>query len=52
MDGFVVAVKKTPPVTKAGIKEYLLELIVDADLVCFIVLIIFFFISSFDVSTY
>ena len=37
LDGFVVVVKKAPlPVTKAGIKEYLLELIVDADLVCFV----------------
>ena len=37
LDGFVVAIKKAPPpVTKAGIKEYLLELIVDADLVCFV----------------
>jgi len=36
MDGFVVAVKKPvsiPPVTKAGLKEYLLEYIVDSDLV-------------------
>jgi hypothetical protein len=37
LDGFVVAVKRAPPpVTKAGIKEYLLELIVDADLVRFV----------------
>ena len=49
MDGFVVAVKKPPPpVTKAGIKEYLLELIVDGDLVCFVV----FFFPFFDVSLY
>lgn len=37
MDGYVVAVKKPvsiPPVTKAGLKEYLLEYIVDSDLVC------------------
>jgi hypothetical protein len=36
MDGFVVAVKKAvlvPPVTKNGLKEFLLELIVDGDLV-------------------
>jgi hypothetical protein len=50
LDGFVVAVKKLPPpVTKAGIKEFLLELIVDADLVCFL---IFTFFLSFDVSLY
>ena len=30
---FTVVVKKAPPVTKAGLKEFLLELIVDADLV-------------------
>ena len=39
MNGFVVAVKKptpTPPVTKAGLKEYLLEYIVDSDLVWYI----------------
>jgi hypothetical protein len=37
MDGFVVAVKKPvpiPSVTKAGLREYLLEYIVDSDLVC------------------
>ena len=37
MDGFIVAVKKPVPilpVTKAGLKEYLLEYIVDSDLVC------------------
>jgi hypothetical protein len=36
MNGFVVTVKKPtpiPPVTKAGLKEYLLEYIVDGDLV-------------------
>lgn len=36
MNGFVVAVKKPtpiPPVTKAGLREYLLEYIVDSDLV-------------------
>lgn len=36
MDGYVVAVKRAepvPPVTKAGLKEFLLELLVDADLV-------------------
>jgi len=36
MSDFVVAVKKPtpiPPVTKAGLKEYLLEYIVDGDLV-------------------
>ncbi|KAM6494942.1 hypothetical protein JOM56_009565 [Amanita muscaria] len=35
MDSFVVAIKKVtpvPPVTKSGLKEFLLELIVDADL--------------------
>jgi hypothetical protein len=50
LDGFVVAIKKPPPpVTKAGIKEFLLELIVDADLVCYIAFIFFFF-SSVDLS--
>ena len=50
MDSFVVAIKKLPPpVTKAGIKEFLLELIVDADLVCFV---IFIFLLSFNVSLY
>jgi len=37
MDSFVIAVKKPvsiPPLTKAGLKEYLLEYIVDSDLVC------------------
>jgi hypothetical protein len=37
----VVAVKKTapvPPVTKSGLKEFLLELIIDGDLVSFSVL--------------
>ena len=36
MEGFVVAVKKLapiPPVTKAGLKEYILEYIVESDLV-------------------
>jgi len=36
MNGFVVAVKKPtpiPPVTKDGLREYLLEYIVDGDLV-------------------
>ena len=36
MDGYIVAVKKAdavPPVTKAGLKEFLLELIVDGDLI-------------------
>jgi hypothetical protein len=43
MDGFVVAVKKPPPipsVTKAGLKEYLLEYIVDGDLVCVYLLLL------------
>jgi hypothetical protein len=48
LDGSVVAVKNPlPPVTKAGIKEYLLELIVDGDLVCCL-----HYFSSFDVSLY
>jgi hypothetical protein len=37
MNDFIVAVKKpvpVPPVTKVGLKEYLLEYIVDGDLVC------------------
>jgi hypothetical protein len=37
MDGFVVAVKKPvsiPSVTKASLKKYLLEYIIDSDLVC------------------
>ncbi|KAF8622375.1 hypothetical protein AX15_007067 [Amanita polypyramis BW_CC] len=37
MDGYIVAVKKVdtiPLVTKAGLKEFLLELIVDGDLIC------------------
>ena len=37
MNNFVIAVKKPtpiPPFTKAGLKEYLLEYIVDGDLVC------------------
>ena len=41
MDGFIVAVKKPvqiPPITKAGLKEYLLEYIVNSDLVCIYVL--------------
>ena len=36
MDGFAVALTKLaqiPPVTKAGLKEYLLEYIIDSDLV-------------------
>ncbi|KAM6498412.1 hypothetical protein JOM56_006360 [Amanita muscaria] len=32
IDGFTVATKKPPAVNKAGLKEFLLELIVDADL--------------------
>ena len=35
LDSFTVAIKKPPPpVMKASLKEYLLEFIVDADLVC------------------
>ena len=37
MDRFVVTVKSAapiPPVTKAGLKEYILEFIVDSDPVC------------------
>ena len=42
LDSFVVAIKKPPPpIKKAGIKEFLLELIVDADLVHFVVFILF-----------
>ena len=33
LDGFTVTVKKPLPVTKASLKEFCLELIVDADLV-------------------
>ena len=35
ISAFTVAVKKPPPVFKAGLKEFLLELVVDADLVSF-----------------
>ena len=33
MEKFIVKTKPAPAVTKAGLKEYILELIVDGDLV-------------------
>jgi hypothetical protein len=33
MGSFVIAMKKPSPVTKQGLKEFLLELVVDGDLV-------------------
>jgi len=33
INSFAVVIKKAPPVTKASLKEFLLELVVDADLV-------------------
>ena len=33
IDSFATTMKKSPPIMKAGLKEFLLELVVDADLV-------------------
>ena len=33
IDSFTTTMKKSPPITKASLKEFLLELVVDADLV-------------------
>ena len=33
INAFAVVVKKAPPVTKVGLKEFFLELVIDSDLV-------------------